>query len=84
MATKTKPKDSRQPLTDRQRLVLKVIAKYLKDRGYSPSFREIMVGVDISSTNGIKGHLQALVRKGYLDIPVVNGRQVTRAMRVIE
>ncbi|MBU0517401.1 transcriptional repressor LexA [bacterium] len=53
-----------KPLTDRQREVLDFIGSHVADRGYPPSIREIGKEFDIKSTNGVRGILQALERKG--------------------
>lgn len=84
MATKNKAKDTRDPLTGRQREVLNFISRFCKERGYSPSFRDVMAGMKILSPNGVKCHFEALIRKGYLVIPLSNGRKVGHSMRVIE
>lgn len=56
----------REPLTDRQRKILEYIDGRISDRGQPPTLREIGARFGISSTNGVRAHLEALVRKGYL------------------
>lgn len=53
-------------LTDRQLLVLRVIADSVARDGRPPTFREIGAAIDVSSTNGISDHIKALRRKGFL------------------
>jgi len=55
-------------LTDRQQEILTFIQQYLDLNGYPPTLREIGKKFDISSTFGVKRHLDALVKKGYLNI----------------
>lgn len=53
-------------LTDRQRRILEYIESLIVERGHSPTIREIGERFGISSTNGVRTHLIALVKKGYL------------------
>lgn len=55
---------SPQPITERQREVLALIHRSVRDRGYAPSLREIADELAIKSTNGVNDHLTALERKG--------------------
>lgn len=55
-------------LTDRQQEILTFIQQYLDLNGYPPTLREIGKKFDISSTFGVKRHLDALVKKGYLNV----------------
>ena len=58
----------KKELTDRQNEILTFIKDYLKENGYPPTLREIGKGFQISSTFGVKRHLDALVKKGYLNV----------------
>ena len=53
-------------LTPRQTEVLDWIAGYMRSKGYAPSRREIMAGLNFKSPNTVTGHLRALERKGRL------------------
>jgi repressor LexA len=53
-------------LTDKQRLVYDFIRDQIVGRGNSPTIREIGEKFGIRSTNGVRAHLTALVRKGFL------------------
>jgi repressor LexA len=55
-------------LTDRQQEILTFISQFREENGYPPTLREIGKRFDISSTFGVKRHLDALVKKGYLNI----------------
>jgi repressor LexA len=57
----TKPK-----LTDKQAKVLQFIKDQIAARGSSPTIREIGKFMGITSTNGVRLHLTALLKKGYL------------------
>lgn len=55
-------------LTERQQEILKFIQQFLGESGYPPTLREIGKHFQISSTFGVKRHLEALEKKGYLNI----------------
>lgn len=55
-------------LTDRQKEILDFICQFREECGYPPTLREIGKKFGISSTFGVKRHLDALVKKGYLNI----------------
>jgi len=56
----------REVLTGRQREILKYIEEMITEYGKSPTIREIGEKFNISSTNGVRAHLQALMKKGYI------------------
>lgn len=58
----------KKQLTDRQEEILNFIQQFLQENGYPPTLREIGKRFDISSTFGVKRHLDALTKKGYLNI----------------
>ncbi len=53
-------------LTDKQRDILAFVETRMAERGSAPTLREIGAHFGISSTNGVRTHLDALIRKGYL------------------
>ena len=55
-------------LTDRQKQILDFIENHAEENGYPPSLREIGREFDIASTFGVKRHIDALVKKGYLTV----------------
>lgn len=55
-------------LTDRQEEILNYIRQFREETGYPPTLREIGKKFGISSTFGVKRHLDALEKKGYLTI----------------
>ena len=56
----------RVDLTDRQRAILEFIESEVREHGRAPTLREIGRKFGIRSTNGVRTHLAALIRKGYL------------------
>ena len=56
----------REMLTVRQRHILKFILEQIDSQGFPPTIREIGAQFGISSPNGVRDHLVALQRKGYL------------------
>lgn len=57
---------NRPPLTDRQQTILDYIVETVQTQGYPPTLRELSAHFGISSTQGIRRHLDALEKKGYL------------------
>lgn len=55
-------------LTTKQETVLRYIKVYIELQGYPPSLREMMEFMGFKSTNGIRCHLKALERKGFIEI----------------
>jgi repressor LexA len=55
-------------LTDRQEQILIFIKEFLSQNGYPPTLRQIGKKFSISSTFGVKRHLDALEKKGYLNV----------------
>jgi repressor LexA len=55
-------------LTDKKNEILIFIQQFTRENGYPPTLREIGKHFQISSTFGVKRHLEALVKKGYINI----------------
>lgn len=55
-------------LTDRQEEILSFIKQFTIESGYPPTLREIGKHFQISSTFGVKRHLEALVKKGFINV----------------
>ena len=53
-------------LTSRQREILEVIDRYMRERGYPPSVREIGEAVGLTSPSTVHNHLASLQRLGFL------------------
>lgn len=56
----------RPSLTARQQQILNYIEHEANTTGVPPSIRQIGAALGISSTNGVRMHLQALEKKGYI------------------
>lgn len=64
-------------LTERQNNILNFIKEFVDTNGFPPSYREIGNHFNISSTFGVKRHLDALVKKGYLNVFSNSNRSIT-------
>ena len=53
-------------LTKKQLAVLNFLEEFTEENGYSPSYREIMAGLDLSSVSAVAEHIDNLVTKGVL------------------
>ena len=51
-------------LTKKQMLIVEYISDFTKTYDYSPSYREIMAGVGLSSVSAVAEHIDNLVAKG--------------------
>lgn len=78
---KRKPKPTRPKLPPGQARALAAIKAYIKKHRWPPSIRDLGEMLDISSPNGVLGHLQALEQKGYI---VRGANQESRALYVVE
>jgi len=54
-------------LTHRQKEFLQTIIDFHIDHGYYPSYRDLMRIFDFKSTDSVKCHIDALVKKGYIE-----------------
>ena len=69
----------RTALPPQQRKVLDYIEEYLEISGYPPSITEIADFLGVSSTFGVRKHLDALLKKGFL---IRGGPGLSRAIMV--
>lgn len=53
-------------LTKKQLAVIQFIEDFEEEKGYSPSYREIMAGLNLSSVSAVAEHIDNLVAKGVL------------------
>ncbi|MBQ6109119.1 MAG: hypothetical protein IJK97_12980 [Thermoguttaceae bacterium] len=65
------------PLTARQRQVLEILQLNIQKSNIVPSLREISAALGISSLNGVRCHLDALERKGYIRRNNHSSRSIT-------
>ncbi len=57
-----------KPLTDRQQEILSFIEQFIAQDGFPPTIAEIAAAFGVRSTNSVRGHLQALARKGVIEL----------------
>lgn len=74
----------KQTLTSRQRQILEFIERHFQKFGHTPTIREIGKNFKISSTNGVRTHLEALVKKGYIKKTELISRGLSLANRITE
>ena len=53
-------------LTKKQLAVLNYLQDFTEEKGYSPSYREMMAGLGLSSVSAVAEHVENLVEKGVL------------------
>ena len=64
-------------LTKKQTLILNFIADFTQTNNYSPSYREIMSGLGLTSVSAVAEHVDNLIAKGAL-------RKIPGAARSLE
>lgn len=52
--------------TKKQKELLSFIEKFITEHGYSPSYREIMSGLDYNSVATVSLHVNNLIKRGHL------------------
>lgn len=52
--------------TKKQRELLDFIAEFIAENGYSPSYREIMSGLNYNSVATVALHINSLIKRGHL------------------
>ncbi len=70
-----------KPLTEKQKNVLRLIARNVKEIGYPPTLQELADELGVASKNAVLKHLAALEKKGYI------GKReggAARGIRIIE
>jgi len=70
-------------LTLRQEQLLRIIDNVLATRGYAPTLQELACALKIASVQGVKDHLTALERKGYIRRPAGKRRAIEVVHHVI-
>lgn len=67
-------------LSDKQQAILEFLRKFIRDKDYPPSIRDIQLGCNISSTSVVDYNLKALERVGYIR----RDREVSRAIELLD
>lgn len=65
MSTEKAKQDKLRP-TKKQREALTFIENFIKEHGYSPSYREIMSGCNYTSVATVSLHVNNLIKRGHL------------------
>lgn len=65
-----------KPLTPRQQEILEIISTHLETQGYPPTVAEITKAIGVNSTNTVRGHLQALEKKGAIELEAKASRGI--------
>lgn len=52
--------------TKKQREILTFITAFITEHGYSPSYREVMTGLDYTSVASVALHINNLIKRGHL------------------
>ena len=65
-----------KPLTARQQQILTVISDHIEMQGYPPTVAEITDSIGVKSTNTVRGHLQALQKKGAIELEEKRSRGI--------
>ncbi len=70
----------KKELTARQQEILDFLKRFTEENGYPPTYREIGKHFEIASTFGVKRHLDALIKKGY----ITTGENSSRAITILD
>lgn len=71
-------------LTPRMKQTLDFVAQYIDRHGFSPTFQEIMEGVDLRSKSGVFRLIGHLVAEGYLRQPKAGkGSRRVRCLEIV-
>jgi len=63
-------------LTLRQEEILEFISGFISENGYPPSIQEIADAFGIASKHGVVRHLEALIKKGYIEKTDTSARSI--------
>ncbi|MHC4617891.1 MAG: LexA family protein [Planctomycetota bacterium] len=66
-------------LTHRQEMVLDFVGEYCREQGFPPTLREIGEAIGLSNVSAVRGHIAALVKKGY----ITREEDKARSIRVV-
>lgn len=64
-------------MTSRQEDVLNFILRHMSEKGYSPTIREIAVGVGLKSSSTAAGHVERLAKQGVINFKPNSSRSIT-------
>ena len=64
-------------VSNKQKNILNFINIFIEKHGYSPSVREICLGVNLKSTSTVQYHIEKLIKSGYLQKNYKKSRAIT-------
>lgn len=67
-------------LTKKQTLIIDFINEYMTSHGVSPTYREIMTGIGLSSVSAVAEHIDNLVAKGV----IIKAPGTARSLEVVD
>src|SRR3990170_163814 len=67
-------------LSTKQQSILEFLRRFIRDKDYPPSIRDIQIGCNISSTSVVDYNLKALERQGHIR----RDREVSRAIELLD
>jgi repressor LexA len=68
-----------EELSEKQRHIIRFIDRFLADRGYPPTIRDIQAGCGLSSTSVVDYNLNVLEKKGYIS----RRADISRGLRLL-
>jgi repressor LexA len=71
-------------LTRRQKQVVDLIAKFVDDNGYSPSYEELAQGLNLASLATVHKHIAALTAKNYLKRGINQSRSLELGPKYVQ
>ena len=73
-------RESRKTLSAKQQAIVRFIRRFIEEKDYPPSIRDIQIACSISSTSVVDYNLKALERLGYIR----RDREVSRAIELLD
>jgi repressor LexA len=72
--------EARRGLSPKQQKIVQFLRRFIRDKDYPPSIRDIQEGCDISSTSVVDYNLKALERMGLIH----RDREISRAIELLD
>lgn len=66
-------------LTHRQETILEFVAEHSRERGFPPTLREIGEAIGLGNVSAVRGHVEALEKKGY----IAKDPEKARSIRIV-
>ena len=66
----------KQGLTVQQARLMKFIKLYVKKNGHTPSYREMMAGLNVRSPSSVHRAVHHLVERGYVQVTPAKSRSI--------